>query len=87
MHVLQPAPILCVGAAKAHFSWHHTGSGKLHLNLGSKDYQVMEELWKDALPASDAIPADKRRYVKTKLPIETLIAAFQKAELTDVKEG
>ena len=62
--------------------WHRTGSGILHLMLD--DFQVVEELYAEPLPASDTIPADKRRYVKTKLPMEMLIAAFQKAEL---KEG
>ena len=62
--------------------WHRTGSGKLHLPLA--DFQVLEELYAEPLAATGAIPADKRRYVKTKLPLETLIAAFQTAEL---KEG
>ena len=62
--------------------WHHTGSGKLHLPL--EDFQVVEELYEASLPVSNEIPIDKRRYVKTKLPMETLIAAFQRAEL---KEG
>ena len=62
--------------------WHHTGSGKLHLPL--EDFQVVEDLYEEALPVSGDIPVDKRRYVKTKLPMEILISAFQKAEL---KEG
>ena len=64
--------------------WHRTGSGKLTLPLSAADFQVVEELWQQPIPVSDGIPADKRRYVKSKLPVEQLIAAFQKAEL---KEG
>ena len=64
--------------------WHRTGNGKLHLPLDYKDIQVMEELYGEALPACDDIPVDKRRYIKSKLPMDKLIAAFQKAEL---KEG
>ena len=64
--------------------WHRTGSGKLNLPLNAADFQVMEELWQQPISVSDGIPVDKRRYVKSKLPVEQLIAAFQKAEL---KEG
>lgn len=60
--------------------WHRTGSGKLHLPMDTADYQVVEELWEEALPVSDSIPVDKRRYVKSKLPVEKLIDAFQNAK-------
>jgi len=64
--------------------WHHSGSGKLMLPLAETDFQVVEELWEQPISVFGGIPADKRRYVKSKLPVETLIEAFQKAEL---KEG
>ena len=64
--------------------WHQNGNVALRLPLEPEDYRVLEELYAEPLPVSDEIPIDKRRYVKSKLPLETLIAAFQKAEL---KEG
>ena len=63
--------------------WHRSGSGKLNLPLNSSDFQVVEELWGQPISVSGGIPADKRRYVKSKLPEEKLIEAFQKAELKE----
>ena len=61
--------------------WLHDGSGKLKLPLDAADFQVVEELWQQPISVIGEIPVDKRRYVKSKLPVEQLIVAFQKAEL------
>jgi len=44
----------------------------------------VEELWETPIPVETAdgavvLPADKRRYVKSKLPVAELIEAFKKA--------
>lgn len=64
--------------------WHHNDSVTLHVPVEGKDIQLVEELFEEPLPfeAADGcvkLPADKKRYVKSKLPVEELIAAFQKA--------
>lgn len=57
--------------------WHHSGEGTL--NLGT-DVEFLDELWEN--PTTGAVlPLGKRRYVKSKLPLEELVAAFQKAKL------
>lgn len=64
--------------------WHHNDAVTLNLPLDGKDIQLVEELYEEpmAFEAADGcvkLPADKRRYVKSKLPVEALIEAFQKA--------
>ena len=56
--------------------WHHSAQGVLDLG---EDVQVLEELWEQPKTCS-ALPLGKRRYVKSDLPMEKLIAAFQKAK-------
>lgn len=63
--------------------WHRSGSGTLKLPLDSTDIQLVEELWKSPIAWTDVLPADKRRYVRSKLPVEKLIEAFQKAEVKE----
>ena len=64
--------------------WHREGEGKLELPVDSGEIQLYEELWQSpiSLESGPAIlPADKIRYVKTALPREKLVEAFQKAKL------
>jgi len=64
--------------------WHHNDSVQLTLDLDSKDMELVEELWEEPIAVESAdgavvLPADKRRYVRSKLPVEKLIEAFRKA--------
>ena len=56
--------------------WHHSADGALKL---SEDVQVMDELWEQPKCCAE-LPLGKRRYVKSSLPMEKLITAFQNAE-------
>ena len=72
--------------------WHHSGNATLKLPLSSEDITLVEELWEqpvtvDAQENSVVLPADKRRYVRSKLPVEELIRAFREAELADEQKG
>ena len=57
--------------------WHHSGEGTLELGA---DVEVLDELWEQSVIGS-VLPLGKRRYVKSKLPVEELIAAFQNAKV------
>lgn len=63
--------------------WHHTGSATMELPLDRMDFSVVEELWASPmeLAADGAIPVDKRRYIRSGLPMEVLKDAIQKAKL------
>ncbi len=66
--------------------WHECGEGKLKIKLSAKDIEVRKELYEDNLAIEtdgdfSVLPADGRRYIKTKLPKEALIEAFKEASL------
>ena len=56
----------------------------LKLPVNSGDIAVVEERWESPVACGDVLPADKRRYVRSKLPVEKLIEAFRKAELVEL---
>ena len=64
--------------------WHHSRTMGLKLPVNSGDIAVVEELWESPVACGDVLPADKRRYVRSKLPVEKLIEAFRKAELVEL---
>ena len=61
--------------------WHNVSSAALKLPLDLCEVAVVDELWEQPLEVSGVIPVGKRRYVKSKLPVETLVQAFKNAEL------
>lgn len=66
--------------------WHHCENVQLQLPLKAEDITLVDELWEqpvaaEACEAGAVIPLDKRRYVKSKLPVEELIEAFRKAKV------
>lgn len=69
--------------------WHNTGSGNLQLNTAADTISVTEQLWEAPFPLQSdngeccLLPAGKRRYVRSKLPVEKLIQLFQSAILTE----
>ena len=68
--------------------WHKTGSGKLRLNTAADTISVTAQLWEAPIPLQSSegfciLPAGKRRYVRSKLPVDTLIQLFQNATIAD----
>ena len=61
--------------------WHNVSSATLKLPLDLCEIEVVDELWEQPLALNGAVPVGKRRYVKSKLPVETLIQAFKDAEV------
>ena len=62
--------------------WHHNADTALKLPLDSKDYTVVEELYEAPLTLDgNTLPLGKRRYIKSKLPVEELIKAVQNASV------
>lgn len=60
--------------------WLHNADGTLRLPLDGKDFAVVEELWEQPLALeNNELPIGKRRYIKSKLPVEELIEAVKKA--------
>lgn len=68
--------------------WHKTGIGNLQLNTAADSISVTDQLWEAPLSLQSGegfcvLPAGKRRYVRSKLPVNTLIQLFQTATITD----
>jgi len=68
--------------------WHTSGSGTLTLPLDVSSVVYEDELGAGALTlvsdgANAVLPLDKRRYLRTSLTMDELIAAFRNAKLND----
>lgn len=69
--------------------WHHNDTVTLNLPINSTDVELFEELWEAPIPVTlqkgntVSLPTDKRRYIKSKLPVEILIEAFKNATITE----
>ena len=67
--------------------WHNLDSATLKLPVASKDIVLLDELWDQPMAIGGdevaVLPIAKRRYVKSKLPVDALIQAFKDAELVD----
>lgn len=65
--------------------WHNLDSATLKLPVASKDIILVDELWDQPIAIGGeevaVLPIAKRRYVKSKLPVNALIQAFKDAEL------
>jgi hypothetical protein len=66
--------------------WHSRGSGNLELPLAGKCVTLEKELGDEPIPitvkeGAIVIPADNRRYLRSRLSKEELIEAFNKAKL------
>jgi len=65
--------------------WHASGGGELELPLASNDAVFMDEIGEIITVQSTAAgvktPICKRRYVKTQLPMDELVKAFEQAKL------
>jgi len=65
--------------------WHASGGGELELPLASSDAVFMDEIGEAITVQSTATgvkaPICKRRYVKTQLPMDELVKAFEQAKL------
>ena len=66
--------------------WHRTGNGEIVLPLNAEDLTVVDQLWEAPLALKSAdggvvLPAGQRRYVRSKLPVEKLVEAFQNAKV------
>lgn len=62
--------------------WHRTGEGEIVLPLHETEVAVMDQLWEaplelKAVDGGVVLPAGKRRYLRSKLPVEKLAKAFQ----------
>ena len=68
--------------------WHTTSCGKVKLSLPADQICYEKELGGEAIPfascgSSVTIPVAGRSYLSTTLPKETLLTAFQNAELSE----
>lgn len=69
--------------------WHKTGTGNLQLNTASDTISVTDQLWENPIPLQSSseesciLPAGKRRYVRSRLPVEKLIELFRSAVVTE----
>ena len=71
--------------------WHHSDTANLKLPLPASEIVLTEELYEQPVQLSGqeayvVLPIDKRRYVRSKLPMDTLIRAFQQAEIEKESE-
>lgn len=65
--------------------WHHNDSVKVMLPLEEANLELVEELYSEPLAVETSengviLPADHRRYIRSKLPVEKLIQAFRDAK-------
>lgn len=68
--------------------WHATGSATLKLSLDGKDVTLLKDLREEPLPIQSTedgilVPVAGRCYLKSKLPVNELIQAFEKAVTID----
>lgn len=68
--------------------WHADGEGSLVLSYTDALFEVRDELYTPPIALTVekerfVLPLSNRRYIRTSLPMETLIAMLQKSELRD----
>ena len=66
--------------------WHHSGSARLRLPVRAAELSLTDETGTRLFPAAEedgrcVLPADDKRYLRTRLSREALTAAFANAEL------